>query len=161
MDPVTAFGVVAGGVQVVQAIVCTIEGLSSLRGKYKNADLTIRSLIGELSTIKAAINQLSDWSKYNSQKSASNREYDEGLDVALEGCHAIMEVLAEEVAGLCENTNMGSTGVLGFKARMRVVWNDALMQNLEDRLHAQVRALNLLLQACQWYVELETVSIGK
>ncbi|KAL1961782.1 hypothetical protein VTN77DRAFT_1069 [Rasamsonia byssochlamydoides] len=149
MDPVSAFGVFTGGIQVVQVIGQTIAGLASLRGKYKNADLTIRSLIGELTTIKSAITQLHDWSTYNTQSSSRNKEYDEGLDVALDGCHAIMEVLSEEVSALTHNAAGEDNTVLGFKARVRLVWNDEMMRGLEDRLHAQVRALNLLLQACQ------------
>lgn len=142
----SAFGFLSGGLQVVQIIGQTIAGLASLRGKYRDADLTIRSLIGELTTIKSAITQLHDWATYNSQSSSRNEEYVEGLDVALDGCQAVMEVLSEEVAALTREDN----SILGFRARVRVVWNEEMMKDLENRLHAQVRALNLLLQACQW-----------
>lgn len=148
MDPVSAWGVITGAVQVVQAIGQTIAGLSALRGKYQDADITIRSMIGELSTIKSAITQLHDWAEYNAEENSSHKEYDQSLAVAIDGCHAIMEVLAEKVAELV-NGQAEST-VLNFKARVRVLWNEEMMMSLQDRLHSQVRALNLLLQACQW-----------
>jgi hypothetical protein len=146
MDPLSAFGVFTGALQVVQAIAQTIAGLSALRGKYLHADLTIRSMIGELSTIKSAITQLHDWAAYNAEANASHSEYDDSLAVAIDACHAIMEVLSDKVAEL---VNANST-VLAFKARVKVVWNEEVMNSLQNRLHSQVRALNLLLQACQW-----------
>jgi hypothetical protein len=150
MDPVTAFGVVTGSLQVVQFIGQTIAGLASIRGKYKTADVTIRSLIGELSTIKSAISQLHDWATYNAEGSSSHGEYDRGFDIALDGCQAIMEVLWEEVSGLTASSTGNDNPVLGFRARVKMVWNDEVMNGLQGRLHAQMRALNLLLQACHW-----------
>lgn len=149
MDPVSAFGTFASGLQIAQVITQTIGGLATLRGRFKNADLTIRSLIGELTTIKSAITQLDDWAKYNSHGSSNPREYNESLDVALEGCRAIMEVLSEEVSALMHGATDDNMAI-GFKTRMRVVWNDEVMKDHQARLHSQVLALQLLLQACQW-----------
>jgi hypothetical protein len=151
MDPVSAWGVITGALQVVQIIGQTIQGLSALRGKYQNADLTIRSMIGELSTIKSAITQLHDWATYNAEVSPSHAEYEESLGVAIDGCRAIMEVLSEKVAEMINPGGQADpTMALAFKARVKVLWNEDVMTSLQERLHSQVRALNLLLQACQW-----------
>lgn len=149
MDPVSAFGLVSGGLQVVQIIAQTAAGLATLRGKFTNADLTIRSLIGELTTIKSAITQLEDWARYNARESPEHNEYDADLGVALDGCRAIMEVLSEDVTSLTRST-AGETSTVGFRTRVRFVWNDDVMRDHQTRLHAQVLALQLLLQACQW-----------
>lgn len=153
MDPVSVFGVVSGAFQIAQIAAQTVKGLATLRGKFGNADLTIRSLIGELTTIKAAVTQLDDWAKYNNSNHvrdspAANNDYDEGLSVALEGCRAIMDIFSEEVAALAQSTVDGTA--VGFRARARVVWNEDIMRDHQERLHAQVLALQLLLQACQW-----------
>lgn len=164
MDPLSA---ISGVAQLAQVTTQTIHGLAILRSKYKTADLTIRSLIGELSTIKSAVIQLDDWARYNQQYSGNGNgngnkgsegaatvaegivhEYDEGLLVALEGCRAIMDVLAEEVNALAQSTADGT--VVGFKTRAKVIWNEGIMRDHQGRLHAQVLALQLLLQACQW-----------
>lgn len=149
MDPISAFGLISGAVQIVQAISQTVAGLATLRGKFNNADLTIRSLIGELTTIKSAVTQLDDWAKYNARDSAEHNDYDEGLDVALEGCRAAMDVLSEEVSFLTQNTTGNGTSI-GFRTKVKVVWNEEIMQGHQERLRAQVLALQLLLQACQW-----------
>lgn len=150
MDPVSAFGVVTGSLQVVQFIGQNIAALASIRGKYKNADVTIRSLIGELSTIKSAITQLHDWATYNAESSSSHREYDQSFDAALEGCTVVMEALSDEVARLTPSATGNDHAVLGFMARVKLVWNDEVMNGLQDQLGTQIQALNLLLQACHW-----------
>ncbi|EED16830.1 ankyrin repeat protein [Talaromyces stipitatus ATCC 10500] len=151
MDPLSALGAISGALQVAQIIGQTIAGLSSLRGKYQHADLTIRSMIGELSTIKSAITQLYDWTKYNVEVNSSHREYEDSLAVAIDSCSAIMEVIRDKVAELTAASATGQANMptLTFKARIQLLWNEDLMRNLEERLHSQVRALNLLLQACQ------------
>lgn len=155
MDPLSA---ISGAFQIAQITAQTIHGLAVLRGKYKTADLTIRSLIGELSTIKSAVIQLDDWARFHNNSDTGNgrgegsgsgfNEYDEGLSVALEGCRAMMDVLAEEVNALAQSTTDGA--VVGFRTRVKVVWNENMMRDHQERLHAQVLALHLLLQACQW-----------
>jgi hypothetical protein len=155
MDPVSAWGVFTGAIQVVQVISQTIVGLSALRGRYQNADITIRSMIGELSTIKSAITQLHELARYNAAADASHKEYEESLAVALDGCNAIMEVLSEKVAELVNASNapglQNDSAIFTFKARIKVLWNEEMMSGLQGRLHSQLRALNLLLQACQWW----------
>lgn len=151
MDPLSALGAISGALQVAQIIGQTIAGLSTLRGKYQNADLTIRSMIGELTTIKAALIQLHDWAKYNAEVNSSHREYEESVTVAIVGCSEVMEVLSGKVAELTINVNGHvDLPVLAFRTRIQVLWNEELMNTLREQLHSQVRALNLLLQACQW-----------
>ncbi|KAL5360319.1 hypothetical protein BJX96DRAFT_150111 [Aspergillus floccosus] len=150
MDPVSAFGVVSGAFQVAQIITQTAAGLWSLREKYAHADLTIRSLVGELTTIKSAITQLDDWARLqNTQSAAEYTEYYEGLNVALDGCRVVMDVLSDEVASLTRGT-AGTDANIGFGTRLRAMWNEDVMRGHQERLRSQVVALQLLLQACQW-----------
>ncbi|KAL4898493.1 ankyrin repeat-containing domain protein [Aspergillus ambiguus] len=149
MDPASAFGVVSGAFQVVQIITQTAAGLWSLRERYAHADLTIRSLVGELTTIKSAITQLDDWARLNDTRpSAEYTEYDEGLDVALDGCRVIMEVLSDEVTSLTRGA-VSNDSPIGFGTRLRAMWNEDVMKGHQERLRSQVVALQLLLQACQ------------
>lgn len=153
MDPVSAFGVVSGAFQVAQIITQTAAGLWSLREKYAHADLTIRSLVGELTTIKSAITQLDDWARLQNTRStavtAEYTEYDEGLNVALDGCRVVMDVLSDEVASLTRGA-AGTDAHIGFGTRLRAMWNEDVMRGHQERLRSQVVALQLLLQACQW-----------
>jgi hypothetical protein len=153
MDPISIVGVASASIQIAQCIAQSIQGLCTLRGRFKDADMTIRLLIAELSTIRAAVFQLRDWAEWNSSDSPKETEYMKGLEVALEGCQAAMDVLADEikdlVAGFAPRGDP-ATFSLGFMARAKAVWSEDTMKIHQDRLHAQVQALNLLLQASHW-----------
>ncbi|KAF7154999.1 hypothetical protein CNMCM5623_005207 [Aspergillus felis] len=158
MDPLTWIGAISGVLQIAQVISQTTAGLVKLKGRFSNADLTIQSLIGELSIIESALTHLEGWAKFNARGTTKSEEYVEGLHVALDGCRAVMEVLSEEVASLVQNI-AGQDLVVGFRARVKVVWNEDVMRAHQERLHAQVVALQLLLQACQCRSSSEQVEL--
>ncbi|KAM3075764.1 hypothetical protein ACMFMG_007890 [Clarireedia jacksonii] len=152
MDPASVIGVAASAIQIAGFIGSTIQGLHTLRGKFKDADLTIRLIISKLSTIKAAVFQIRDWAEFNSDDSPKEKQFMNGLHVALDGCQAAIDVLAEEVKDLAAASKTQESGdflQLGFRARVTAVWSEDTMKAHEDRLHGQVQALQLLLMAGQ------------
>lgn len=152
MDPVSAFGIVTGAIQTVQIIGATLQGLRTLQGKYADADSTIHALIVQLLTIKHALGQLHEWAKYRAETS-EHPDYLDGLDIAVDGCRMTMELLSEEIAKLTDAIiSSEEPPRFGVRARLRVVWNEPLMKDHEQRLQSQVLALNFLLQVCQWFV---------
>lgn len=148
MDPVSAYGVFAGVVQVLQAIGATVQGLNQLYGKFRDADLTIHSLVQELNCIESALASLGEWTRINSTNAPKTEEYHESLAIAMKGCWVIMDVVSRDVSELVRSTQID--GLTGFCARLRVVWNEGIMKGHQEKLHAQVNALQLLLQVCQW-----------
>jgi hypothetical protein len=154
MDPATLLGVVASSIQIAQFIGATIQNLHTLKGKFQDADVTIRLIIGQLSTIKAAIIQIHEWAEFNFDDSPKEEKFLDGLNVALDGCRAAMDALSEEVEGLITGTGNTTTGVLptalGIRARLKAVWSEDSMKAHQDRLYGQVQALQLLLMAGQW-----------
>ncbi|KAJ5966080.1 hypothetical protein N7481_012794 [Penicillium waksmanii] len=144
MDPVSAFGLISGGIQVLQAITSTVHGLNQLYGKFKDADLTIQSLIQELNCIGAALTSLKEWTRLNSADGLQSEEYSRDLAVAMDGCRVIMEVVSHDVSTLVQQSR--ENGVAGIRTRMRVVWNEETMRGHQEKLRSQVMALQLLLQ---------------
>lgn len=146
MDPVSLFGVLAGAFQIAQLIGTTIQTLHTLKGKFKDADLTIPQVIGQLSTIEAVISQIQDWAEYNAEHSPKVQQYMKELETSLDGCWAAMLVLADDVGGLSSVVSFGS---MTIGARTQFVWNDGMMKEHQGRLAIQVQALQLLLTASQ------------
>ena len=130
-------------------ITYTIKSLSDLRDQYRDADLRIRLLIGELSTVKSALNQINDWTHYLDD---THRQADvvDGLKVSLEGCKLAMDALADEVQLLVGIRPPRSTSAPGFRTKTKYAWNESSLQEHENRLRAQIAALQLLLQAVRW-----------
>ena len=154
MDPVTAVGVVSAALQIVQFIGSTVQGLNTLKGKFQDADITIRLLISRLSTIKAAIVQIHDWADYNFDDSPKSVQFLDGLNKSLDGCQAAMDVLSAEVKDLMAGVALDeqTPSRLGLRARAKATWNHDTMKAHQDMLHGQVQALQLLLLAGQWQV---------
>ncbi|KAJ5180317.1 hypothetical protein N7492_003527 [Penicillium capsulatum] len=159
MDPVSAFGLISGGVQVLQAIGSTVHGLNQLYGRFRDADLTIQSLIQELNCIGTALASLREWIRLNSSTHPQSEEYNSDLAVALEGCRVVMDVVSRDVSDLVQSTHEDQLAVTGLRVRMRIVWNQETMKGHQEKLRAQVVALQLLLQVCQCRTSTEQIRL--
>ena len=150
MEPVSILGLLSTAGALASTITASIKSLSDLRNQYKDADVRIRLLIGELSTVKSALTQINDWTHYLDD---THRQIDvvEGLRVSLEGCQLALDALAEEVRSLLGGAPLESSANPGLRARTRYVWSESSLNEHENRLRAQIAALQLLLQAVQWY----------
>lgn len=149
MDPVSIIGLLSTAGTIAATVTCTIKSLSQLRGQYEDADLRIRLLIGELSAVKSALTQIHDWTHYLDD-GHKQRDVLEGLQISLDGCQLAMDALAEEINLLLVGTSSGDGSGMGFKRRAKYVWNENTLKEHENRLRAQISALQLLLQAVQW-----------
>jgi hypothetical protein len=144
MDPLSIIGGVNATGAIIGAIMGILKNLNDARGKFDGADRTIRLLVAELLAIKAALTQIQEWAQYIVEDGPVQKELVEGFRVSLDGCAVAMEVLAEEVESLVSKNP--------FLRRTAYVWNEESMKEHQSRLHFQVSALQLLLQASQWLV---------
>lgn len=157
MDPISAIGVISASLSIVTTIGNTMKGLAELRNKFISADQSVRSLITQLSTIKAALNLIHDWAENDLVVSPTQSEFVDVLDVAIDGCRETMDALAEEVANLVGSSAATSAAEkIGFKTRTRYVWNEGTMMGYRDRLQSQVTALQFLVTAVQRLVSILT-----
>lgn len=145
MEPVSILGLIATAGTIAGAITKTISFLSELRGQYTDADVRVRLLIKELSTIKSSLTQINDWAHFL-DTSNNQAELRDALQVALDGVELAMGALAEEVQSLVHDTSATSRLEMGFRAKTKFAWNADVLKEHENRLRAQVSALQLLLQ---------------
>ncbi|KAL9613567.1 MAG: hypothetical protein Q9167_001900 [Letrouitia subvulpina] len=148
MDPASIVGLISAAGTIAATITGTIKDLSELRGQYADANLRIRLLIRELSTIKASLSQINDWT-HILEEERKQADLVEALKVSLEGVELAMAALAEAVSALVQNASPSRDVNMGFRAKTRYAWNESQMKEHENRLRAQVSALQLLLQAVQ------------
>lgn len=148
MDPASAFGLASAAVQVLQAIGSTVQGLNQLYGRFRGADLTINALIQELNCIDTALTSLKELALGNGANDPQSEEFNQDVMVAMDGCRVIMDVVFQDVSDLVRSTQMD--GIASFRLRMRVVWSEETMRGHQEKLRAQVMALQLLLQVRQW-----------
>ncbi|KAL8705101.1 MAG: hypothetical protein Q9201_001784 [Fulgogasparrea decipioides] len=140
MEPVSILGLIASAGTIASAITNTIRDLSELRRQYTDADVRVRLLIKELSTIKSSLTQINDWAHFLDTTN-NQAELRDALQVALDGVELAMEALAEEVRALVQDTSATSRVELGFRAKTKYVWNEENMTEHENRLRAQNRRI--------------------
>ena len=74
MDPISFIGTLASAGTIVAAITKCAHTLARLRGRFQEADITLRLLLAELSAVKAALVQVEDWANFNASNSPCQRE---------------------------------------------------------------------------------------
>jgi hypothetical protein len=149
MDPVTFIGTLSATGAIVAGITKVAHKLSTLRGRFHEADTTLGLLIVELSAVKGALGQVDDWANFGSTNNPVSEDLAEAFELSLEGCRTAVSLLEEEVVTL---TNAFLAEDDDFMARARTVWNESTIKDHQQKLHGQILALQLLLQTVQVYV---------
>lgn len=148
MDPASILSLISTAGTIAAQITKTIKDLSDLRATYIESNVRIKLLIKELSTVKSSLTQINDWAHFLDE-THDQVDLKDALQVALDGVELAMEALAEEVRALVPGATPASHLQMGFRAKTKYAWNEQNMKEHENRLRAQISALNLLLQAAQ------------
>ncbi|MCJ1283127.1 guanine nucleotide-binding protein subunit alpha [Xylographa opegraphella] len=145
MDPVSIVGLASSVLSIVSVIAKNVNALSTLQAKYRNADLSVFLLIGQLSTLKAALGQISEWIKAEGLAAQSEHlQLIQDLQVALNGCQALISILDDRVDQLA--TKEGSDN-LKVQGKIVFLWEEQELNVYVTHLNNQVNALTLLLSA--------------
>ena len=146
-DPVTIVQVVSAATGLVGQCASVAKSLHDIAGKYKNARLTLSSMIQELDTIEMAWSRITEWSRDYSDELLANDRLPERLANSLECGTLVMSALQADFASFKTNTK-----TLGFRQRSRLVWNENLLRDHQDRIRGQATSMTLLLQVLKLYV---------
>ena len=147
MDPASIIGVAGSIVTIVGVISKSVQSLLDLQTKYKKANLTVSLLIGQLSTLKAALNQISAWISTSLVDAPRHQQLVADLTTSLDGCELLILLLDDRLNHL----KRSSTVSLNTLGRARLLWGESDMQEYLNQLNNQISALNLLLTALQWF----------
>lgn len=124
--------------------------LNGLRDKYKHAQMTISALCAEATAISAALSQIQSLILGNPDAVITQlrprSEVIATFDSALTGCSVVLAVLDDEIAALITE---GRSGDMSWDQRVKLVWKDAVMQDLLQQLRGQSAAIGLLIQVLQ------------
>ncbi|KAL9084905.1 MAG: hypothetical protein Q9165_007858 [Trypethelium subeluteriae] len=146
MDPASAFGLIGSIAGVADVIFTSIHHLSTLTTKYRQANVSVSLLIGQLCTVQAALNQLASLDRFTIEGIAVySAEWTLGLSTSLNGCKWIVASLDEKVNELEKR----AYGELSLKGRAWLLWRNDEIKEYLDTLDRHVNALNLLLHVVQ------------
>ena len=119
----------------------TIKSLNDLARRYKQAELTLSSMIQEVDIIELAWKRIKDWFEIYTTE-AGDVELLERLDKSLKCGTSVISALQDD---LLEYQSEG----LSFIQRSKLNWNGKALRDHQDRIRGQVQAMSLLLQVIE------------
>ncbi|KAL2039862.1 hypothetical protein N7G274_007263 [Stereocaulon virgatum] len=140
-------GLIDGSAGLLIKCGSVVNTLSNLAGKFKKAELAIKTMIQQVDTIKAAWSRIREWSiecQKNEDARRSGLELLGRLNQSLECGDLVISALEED---LVPYRNAKKT--MSLRQRSKSIWNENLLHLHRDRVRDQVLTMNLLLQVLQ------------
>ncbi|KAF7900085.1 hypothetical protein EAF00_004421 [Botryotinia globosa] len=142
MDPASILTLIGSVFTTGKVIMSLITNLATLKSKYKSASLMASHLIVRLTTIKAALDEVSKCIATSLQGAERNEQLIFNLESSLESCHVFILMLEDRITRLDQN------GIdRQLKGKVNLLWNKSEIQELNNYLSNQISALHLLLTA--------------
>jgi len=146
MDPASAIGLTGAIIGAMDVISRSISSLIDLQSRYKSADLKVNLLIRQLSTLKAALNQIAELIDANLVAVPRHQQLVDDLKTSVDCCEAVICALNDRLCSLHRNEVNG----LDTLNKVRFVCDEKTMDYYQNLLGNQINALSLFLMALQW-----------
>ena len=141
MDPVSAVGLVEGSFGLAVQFGSAAKTLNDVAGKYKNAKLTVKSLIQNLDILQLSWTQIGVWFR---ERFENDSLHDVSLTRQVEG---FLETGSLVMEALQHDLQAYNVDHLNFSKRSKLIWNETTLQNHQSRIRDQAMSMNLFLQA--------------
>lgn len=148
MDPLSAIGAAGSILGIIDVVSRSIKTLMGLQSRYKRVGLKLRLLIGQLSTLKAALNQINDLIETRLDGVSQNQQLVTDLAISLDCCEAVISVLDDQLCAF----QRSKSADLDPWSKTQFLWGESDMTDYQNLLNNQINSLNLLLTAIQWLV---------
>lgn len=147
MDPASIIRVSGVAIQLIGLLGKSIQTLSDLQGRWKDADLLLLNLRTQLNTLRAALSAICQW--------MSLGETDESylLRIELDGSLQCCQILANKVNLFLDNVQSSTkfrNSTLDLRKRFKLVFRGSSLDDVLQMIDRQTASMNLLLTACHW-----------
>lgn len=142
MDPITVFSLVGAVTNILDVLgkaICKINKLLSL---WNIIEITFLSLISQLTTLKAALTNIQEWTE--SGTSGQHHQLTADLEGSLKCCHLVLDNITDHLS----NLQLDSKGELSNKDKRRLILMNENLNGSQEVIAQQTNALTLLLTIC-------------
>ena len=141
MDPISVAGIVESSLGLGLQLGNAAKTLNDMVGKYKNAKLTVKSLVQNLDILQFTWTQIGQWFEtYAEDESLNDGDLVKRVRGFLETGTMVMEAFEKDLLVYdFENLN--------FAQRSKLVWNENNLQVHQIRIRDQTLTMSLFLQA--------------
>jgi hypothetical protein len=144
MDPVTILSIAAAAGSLAFKCGTIVQTLYALRDRFRQAELTILSVIQDCRTIELAWSQIQKWAANNLDVDDEHNKLAERLQLSIYSGQLFMAELEKDLASL-ENIPKHCT----LRRRTKIFWNESMLRVHQDRIQRQMCALTLLFKVIQ------------
>lgn len=155
MDPASAIGTVSAVLGIVSLIAKSVASLSDLQSRYGAADLKVSLLIGQLSTVKAALKQIAKLLE-DGNGALRDPELIDDFSMSLKCVEDVVVILDDKISLVQRN----AANELTIRSKVGFIWDEKTMDDYLSMLNNQIQALDLLLTALQWFVQNDSSSLS-
>jgi hypothetical protein len=145
MDPVSLVALIAACASLATNCAKTAMALRNLAETYKNAELSILTLVEECATVQVALRQIEMWMHQNKD------HMEECQAVVLERLESSVSMGQLTMKALEEDIKKAIPKFGAFRRRASFTFIKSLVQEHQGRIRGQVGALQLLLQVINMY----------
>ncbi|KAL8835110.1 MAG: hypothetical protein Q9176_007104 [Flavoplaca citrina] len=152
MDPASIFSIIAGSAGLALQCGKLIRDLHDVTDMYKNANLTIVSMITGLETIQWAwgrIQAILEISTDDQSCASQNMDADtfHQLERSLNGGRIVIAALEEDLKPLAATSLQDHGAATGHRIlnRVRIVWNATALREHQERIRDQMNSMNLMI----------------
>ncbi|CAG8960659.1 hypothetical protein HYFRA_00013538 [Hymenoscyphus fraxineus] len=156
MEPVSIIGLVGSIAGISNIIGKALGRLIKLQSKFSDSSVTISLLIGQFTTVKAALDQIGPLLKSNHAKKPQHEQLVLDLQISLDGCKLLIQVIEERIIHLSRD----ETGKeLNLKGKIEFLWMESELNGFTTLLNNQTTALNLLVSVLHCRTAIERNSL--
>ena len=148
MDPITILGTTSAIAKIINVITGAINSLRELRYRWKDTDMTIFNLILQLTSLKAALNKISEWLSSDLEDTPQHHQLVIDLEDSVSCCRMLVKSMDDQISKLDWN----NANALDLRSKSKVVFERKTYEDFQKYIDRQTSALNLLLTACNWWV---------
>jgi hypothetical protein len=143
-DPISIIGTFGAAANIVDVIGKTISTIRELRDEWKEADLTFLSLAAQLTALKAALTKIKEW--MDNEFGDPHHQLVMDLDVSMSCCR----MLIGKIDLLLSKLHHTADETLDFSSKVKLVFGNKNIDDVQKLIEQQTSALTLLLTACNW-----------
>ena len=144
MDPASVLSLVASILGIGDVITRTVRSISHLQHKFRDVNLHVSLLIGQMMTLNAALKEISEWIDIDNCR--RNEQLVLDLTMAVQGCTSLIGMIEKRTERLSIKTDKP----IELTKKARFLWEEKEVKEYLGHLSNQITALNLLLSALHW-----------
>lgn len=151
MDPTSVLAIVNGSLDLALKCASVVKSLHDVASKHKYAELSLVSMIDECQTFRLAWGRIQSWAQRQQESTVMvDDQLAKRLCSSLAAGMMVLSALEQDLVHL--GGAAAPVGSLGFRRRNKIIWNEQVFRDHQDRLRGQIGAMTLLLEVIKLYV---------